>query len=304
MDLNFSITLFVIIMHLQDKVTEIIEEYDYDYFNYSGCFDILARKDEIFLLKLLGNIDSFQQEQAKNLKVVSKNLEAHPFLVGEKTRREFLEDNILYERFNIPAVTPNTLENILQSRLPKVSRMRGGLFVNINPQKLKEKREKAGLSQSELARKVGITKKSIFEHEHKEMKADYEIVKIIERFIGDVSDAANTSLGSVEKGKPKDNFEKSVALYLKKMGFDINFVSQTPFNIIAKKELTIFSEAENSRKIIEKNTVYMKEFSDITEKPVLVITKEEINAEIPSLKEKELKELHSSKDIRKFLRKW
>ena len=48
----------------------------------------------------------------------------------------------------------------------------------------------------------------------------------------------------------------------------------------------------------------MKEFSEITEKSVLVITKDEINSEIPSLREKELKELHSSKDIRKFLRKW
>ena len=167
-------------MHLQNKVMELMEENDYDYFSYSGCFDILARKDEIFLLKLLNNIDSFQQEQADNLKVVSKNLDAQAFLVGSKTRRELLEDNIIYERFSVPAVTPNTLENILESKIPKISRSRGGLFVNVNPQKLREGREKAGLSQSELARKIGITKKSIYEHEHKEMKADYEIVKLIE----------------------------------------------------------------------------------------------------------------------------
>ena len=305
MDLNFSITLFLISMHLQNKVMELMEENDYDYFSYSGCFDILARKDEIFLLKLLNNIDSFQQEQADNLKVVSKNLDAQAFLVGSKTRRELLEDNIIYERFSVPAVTPNTLENILESKIPKISRSRGGLFVNVNPQKLREGREKAGLSQSELARKIGITKKSIYEHEHKEMKADYEIVKMIEKIIGNVSEPANTSLGSVEiKNKPKENFEKNIAAYLKKIGFDISFVSQTPFNIIAKEEFMIFSDAENSKKLVEKNSIFMKEFSNITEKSVLVIAKEEINAEIPSLQEKELKELHSSKDIRKFLRKW
>ena len=292
-------------MHLQNKIMELMEDNDYDYFSYSGCFDILARKDEIFLLKLLNNIDSFQQEQADNLKVISKNLEAKPFVVGSKTRREVLEDNIIYERFNIPAITPNTLENIIHSKIPKISRFRGGLFVNINPQKLKEKREKAGLSQSELARKVGITKKSIYEHEHREMKADYETVKLLEKMIGNVSDPANTSLGDIDiKNKPKENFEKSIAAYLKKMGFDVSFVSQTPFNIIAKEEFIIFSDAENSKSVIEKNSVYMKEFSDITGKSVLVIAKEEINAEIPSLQEKELKELHSSKDIRKFLRKW
>ena len=305
MDLNFSITLFLISMHLQNKIMELMEENDYEYFSYSGCFDILARKDEIFLLKLLNNIDSFQQEQADNLKVVSKNLDAQAFLVGSKTRREILEDNIIYERFSVPAVTPNTLENILDSKIPMVSRSRGGLFVNINPQKLKERRERAGLSQSELARKAGITKKSIYEHEHKEMKADYEIVKMLEKIIGDVSEPVNTSLSDIEvKNKPKESFEKSIAAYLKKMGFNVNFVSQTPFNIIAKEDFVIFSDAESNKKLIEKNSVYMKGFSEITEKSVLVITKEEINAEIPSLQEKELKELHSSKDIRKFLRKW
>ena len=109
-------------MQLETKVTHILEQYDYDYFNYSGCFDIIARKNDILLLKVLNNIDSFQEEQARNLKILSNNLDASSFLVGAKTRRENLENNIIYERFNIPAVTATTLEHILQSKTPKISR--------------------------------------------------------------------------------------------------------------------------------------------------------------------------------------
>src|SRR4030042_1217430 len=69
--------------------------------NSSTCFDIAAKKHVLLLLKTLLNVDSFQQEQAKNLKIVSNNLDAHPMIIGLQTRREKLEPGIVYERYDL-----------------------------------------------------------------------------------------------------------------------------------------------------------------------------------------------------------
>src|SRR3989344_3472973 len=93
-------------------VEDALDEAGYSYCEYSGCFDVAARKSSMMLIKVLSNVDSFQKEQADNLKIMSKSLEAMPILVGMHTRREKLSDSVVYERFDVPAVTLQTFEGI------------------------------------------------------------------------------------------------------------------------------------------------------------------------------------------------
>ncbi|MBI2578578.1 MAG: hypothetical protein HYW26_02590 [Candidatus Aenigmarchaeota archaeon] len=288
---------------LREEIGRILERSDYDYSEYSGCFDIIARKQEVILLKVLENVDSFQEEQSDNLKTLSSNLDASPALVGIWTRREKLHDNVIYDRFDIPTFTPKTLENILVHNInPLIYRFRGGFFAEVDPELLRDAREGRGFSQSELAEKLGTTKKNVYEHERKMMKSKYVIAKKMERLLGSVTRSIDfTSFSFEEAGKePRTAFERAISKELKRKGFGTSFVYQAPFNIIAKthdkERFLVFSDAEENEKRVEKNEGYMLAFSEITEKPVIVVTKKRMELEIPVIPADELKEM-TKRDI-------
>src|SRR3989338_7190590 len=111
--------------NLINRVERVLEENNYDYSEYSGCFDIVARRKETMLLKVLDNIDSFQEHQSLNLKVLSSQLEANTFLIGDHTRRENLMDNVIYDRFGIFSMTVRTFGNIIDNEMPLLYRNRG-----------------------------------------------------------------------------------------------------------------------------------------------------------------------------------
>lgn len=292
---------------LKQDVESILEKADYDYAGCSGCFDIIARKTDTLLLKVLENVDSIQKEQAANLKVLAQTLVASPAIIGLWTRRERLCNDIVYDRFDIPTFTPHTLENVLVKDIwPFICRFRGGFFAEIDPDRLRAKREQLGLSQSQLARKAGVTKKNIYEHESKRMPTRYDTVKRLERIVGELSEPL--SFWDIEfaiaKTEPRGKFEKSVSKDLERIGFDTNFVYQTPFNIVANTErFLLLSDAEENPRRAEKNEKHLLSFSEITEKPILVVTKTKINMGLPVLEEKELKTM-TKKEVMKVVKGW
>jgi putative transcriptional regulator len=291
---------------LIEKVEKILENRGFEHKRYRGCFDITARKrKEILLIKVLDNIDSLQESQARNLRVLSKNLGALACLVGTHTRYELLEDNIVYERFGVPAFTTETFENILDNESPHIYRAKGGLFTEIEPFSLRKARKKSGLTQEELGQKVGVTKKSIYEHESRKMKAIKEVVDTLEKILkADLSVPFNLKIEVSNIGSsPKTPFEKSVGAQLQKKGFKIDFVYQTPFNIIAKEDILILNEAEENERKIKRNLPNLVEFSKISEKPILLLTKDKQEYELPTISKNDLKEL-SAKDLKKIIKKW
>ncbi len=289
-----------IVYGLREEVAGILEENDFNYYEYSGCFDIIARKSDILLLKVLHNIDSFQSEQAENLKILSRQLVAHSFLIGDHTTREPLQNGIVYERFDIPTITVNTFKNVIHNNNPTVFRFRGGLYAQIDSERLKEKRMKSNMTQSELAKKVGVTKKSIYEHEKKDMAAEYEIVKRIERIVGVVTEPVRTGFDSDVKKSAKTRFEAVVSKDLRGIGFDVDFVHQSPFNIIASEgKVMVLSEAQEC--LSKDRLQSLADLSDITKKSAVAITKEEMNSDLPSVTEKELKKM-SKKEFLKAVR--
>ncbi len=289
-----------IVYDLKEEVADILEENDFNYCEYSGCFDIIARKNDILLLKVLRNIDSFQSEQAENLKILSRHLVANSFLIGDHTTREPLQNGIVYERFDIPTVTVRTFERVIHNNTPAVFRFRGGLYAQIDPERLREKRMKAGMTQDSLAKKVGVTKKSIYEHEKNDMAAEYNIVKRIEKLIGMVTEPVKTNFDSDVKKNAKTRFEAAVSKDLRIIGFDVDFVHQSPFNIIASEgKAMVLSEAQErlSRGKIQR----LADLSAIAKKSAVAITREEMNSDLPSITEKDLKGM-SKKEFLKAAR--
>jgi putative transcriptional regulator len=289
---------------LMDEVEEILEDAGFNYCECRGCFDIAARRKSILLLKVLANVDSFQEDQADNLKILSGSLSARTMVVGLCTRREELSDNIIYERFDIPTVSPGTLESMLHGGLPGIYRFRGGVFAEIDPLKLRKAREDVGLSQSELAKKVGVTKKSIYEHESEKMKMVYDnavkLEKVLKvRIIAPLEVKASYFVES----SPRTVFESKVSRNFVNMGFETDSVYRSPFNMIARGPFHILSDVEENEKMIERNVPYIAEFSRLTEKSAVIVTKSEVNFNVPSIKEADLVGMDAN-GLKRFVKKW
>jgi hypothetical protein len=69
------------------------------------------------------------------------------------------------------------------------------------------------------------------------------------------------------------------------------------------EDILILSEAKENTKRIEKNAPHLADFARVTKRPVLAITKEELNLDIPTMKERELRKM-DGRDLVKFLKKW
>ncbi len=282
------------------EATELLlDKNGYDYCESAGCFDIAARKKSSMLLKILANVDAFQQEQSNDLAILSDYLSADPFVVGVHTSTERLQNSIIYERFGTPVVTPNTLERMLFNEFPVIFRKRGGLYAFVSSVMLRKARESKKLSQSQLAKKVGISKKNIYEHEASDKPAEYGIAAEIEKVLG------TRIITPPEFRRPKYRknkavgLESSVSSVLKKLGFSSDVIEKAQFNVVARKKEALIIGAEHNKKHAESTAPSLYEFSSVIKRPAIIVTKEEINTDIPYISLAEFAELSSRQILRR-----
>jgi len=128
-----------------------------------SCFDLVARRgDEIILIKTLANIDAFKKDDAIVLQLVAQFFDAIPLIVGKTTRRGALDEGVVYKRYGVPTIAPHSFESmIVEEQQPRQFIQRGGRFVAIDGEKLKEVRLSLNMTQEELAERAGCTRQTI-----------------------------------------------------------------------------------------------------------------------------------------------
>lgn len=214
----------------------------------SACFDVVARNgSKILLIKVLTNIDSFHEEHAFQLKLLSDVLSASVVLVGERTRKGKVEDEALYERFGIPAISYNTLEQaLLHGVFPVVYAKRGGFYVHLNGEKIRRERGKGSFSLGGMAELLGVSRRTIYEYERNEMDSTLDTaVKLEELLQTSVTVPFNILSWNVEgrvvEGKTvarslDDELEESVGKVLSDLGLKVVWSKGTPFDAITYRE--------------------------------------------------------------------
>lgn len=295
-------------MPLVENMERMFLEEGYATCRYRGCFDLAAKKRMLLFLKILKNVDAFSAEQARNLKIISNSLDAKPLLVGAQTRIEKLEKGIVYERFDVPAVSEDTLEDLICNEIfPRIYRDRGGLYVEIDSYALKSARNKKGMTQEELAETVGINKKTVYEHENNSLRMLLSIAESLESVLKEkiISDVELFSERREAHGAPSPGFEKTVSFELKRLGFETEFVRQTPFNAISKQETLILSDVDSDKRKLKYRSVELKRFVSFIKKPALLITEKSENLDygLPAVERSELREMDSGKELIKVARK-
>ncbi|AEC51324.1 hypothetical protein PNA2_0406 [Pyrococcus sp. NA2] len=208
-----------------------------------GCFDLVATRRLLLLfIKALANIDKFSEEQAKDLKKLAKLFRASPLLVGLRSKNSELEDGVVYERFGIYAITPGTLYSLFaEGEPPLIMAERGGFYVKIDGRKLKMLREEHGYTLAELARILGISRKSLQRYEKGESVVSVEVALRLEEIFDEPLvkpiDVLKARLEDVSlTSEPESALEREVFDRLRKLGMSVVKIKNAPFNAITKEE--------------------------------------------------------------------
>ena len=279
-------------------------------------FDIVARRNLIVLIiKALVNLDTFSDEHAWDLKILSKALKATPLVVGTKTKLGSIENGTVYSRHGTNCISLETLEDLfIEGNPPLIYADRGGLFVEVDGSLIKEEREKRGMSIGHLAELIGVSKSSIYEFENVDKRISIDSVLKIEKeldigitkpiYIIKVGD--KKEINSIPE-KPVDaarsDLEKTVLGDLSDKGFEVFPTKRTPFNALLKEREILITGISNTKTyIFEKKAEIVASISDITEKDAMFVVnakrvKENIKG-VPILTQKEIK---SSKDVEDIL---
>lgn len=282
-----------------------------------GSFDIVARKNLlILLLKTFVNIDSINEANASEMKQLANIFLASPIIIGEKSRNGKLEEGVIYERHDIPAVGLETLKNmVLYGETPEILADRGGYFVKIDGNILKQYREEYSLSLKDLADLAHVSRATMYKYENGIVRANTETAMILEEIL-------NTKVTlDIDIFKPLPNDDKienkstiEEADDLSKLGYGVFSTKQSPFDAAAKmenktkKENPLIANIEKNRtpETLKKMAIPLKDLSLITSsESVFIINNDKISdsiGNIPVIRSWELKEFENATELKKLIK--
>ena len=210
-----------------------------------SCFDILARKDNILIiLKILLNIDSLTKAQADELSKIAGTFLASPIIIGIRSKHNYLEEDVVYERHEIPSISPQTLCNIVVNEIhPEILAKRGGYYVKIDGTLLRQLREKNNMSLKELADLSHVSRETIYKYEQGNSQTYPETAMKIEKVL---ESPITLSLNLFENEKINSQLDERILepKELIKLGYDIKSSSKTPFDAISENN-------ENSKELMK-----------------------------------------------------
>ncbi len=246
----------------------------------SMVFDIIARRDkEIYIIKVLVNADALRLEMARELKILSKEFEATPMLIGLRSGAGKILDGVVYSRHGIPVISVQTFkEFILDNEQPMVYVAPGGFYVNIDGDKLKKVRQERGISLGELGRIAGVSRKTIQLYEDG-MSSTVDIALRLEEFLGEELiepvDLKNFAKLTEERYPLKNVVFEDIYRRLMDMGYDVFLTLKCPFEALSKDESDVMLTGfENNEKKLKYKSTNIRIFSEILDKRGFIITSE------------------------------
>jgi putative transcriptional regulator len=212
-------------------------------------FDLAARRSELTLLtKIMRNIDGMSEEIAKSIKRAAFCLLASPIVVGERTGTSFLEDDVVYRRYGIPALNTRTLYDYFVEEVPPyVYSATGGLYVSIDGDTMKLAREKKDLSLGDIASELGVSRRSVSKYEEGGMSTTIELAlkleeildtKLIEplEVLNTEFEAPSSEILKAGVEEAASSLEKDILSMMEEIGFEILTTAYAPFSAVSFSE--------------------------------------------------------------------
>jgi putative transcriptional regulator len=213
-----------------------------------SCFCLAARKGaQITFVKVQPDLGNISRRDASELGTISALFSSSPLFISEKTREKPLEDDTVYTRYNICAVTPKTLEDVVCRNLPPlVEAGPGGCFARLNGEAVRMRRQKLGLSVGKLAEQLGVSRQTLYGYERGMAKASVSAAYNLEYVLGiPVVNPINlfqpytlgsSFLASAKRAIIKNRFLKLVLKKLAQCHFNVSPTTRAPFDFVAQNQ--------------------------------------------------------------------
>lgn len=246
-------------------------------------FDVAARKGETLLLcKVLFNIDGLNEETAREMKYLAEYLGGSAIVLGAKTRDQMLEDSVVYMRYDILALSVQTLHDYFIENIPPlVSAAPGGLYVSIEGDLLKKSRTDQSMSLGTLATMVGVSRRTISKYEEEGMDASIDVVLQLEDIFGVELARPINILKTCRSRKPRKKAESEtenqtrastllpedlILNTISMLGYDVLPTTQAPFKAISRdKSSVILTGVSEFNTTVIKRAHLMSSISCVTE---------------------------------------
>jgi len=263
-----------------------------------ACFDVIARRDEeLFLAKVLSNIDSFTPEQASDLGKLAQLFNGKAILIGETTKEERLDDGVLYERHSLPTISVNTLSLLLNGEYPEARKFHV-LSIPLDANALTQARKAKNLTLEKLAELADTSKGTIYRYEHNLIGASEESAETLERLLKTKLRAPINPFAKHDKAKAENTI-------LSSLGFRSVKAKSAPFNLAAEAKGTLFAGEDADKRTMKKRAdLYSKISGLLDAAPCFLLFKSEKNTiqGIPIVRKSELKELGKAKELLNLLK--
>lgn len=277
-------------------------------------FDLVARRDDtLLIIKVLTNIDALSEEVGNELRALAYLLKATPLLIGEKNGMNVLEDDVVYFRFGIQTVTVSTLKNHILEQVPvRAYAAPGGLYVNLDQEKIRRLRKEKNISLGSFAHHVRVSRRTVQMYEDG-MSARIDIAdRIEEMFQQSVTMPIDLlkplmiqtrQLPSYQKQQSyKKELEHEVFTFLQSIGYNIIPMDRCPFEALSKdKEKILLTCVQEYNKRLAEKAHFISSISKIIEKHAVVFTdKDTLKKNLqgtPLIGRKELKKIHDPEDV-------
>ncbi|OYT60587.1 transcriptional regulator [Euryarchaeota archaeon ex4484_178] len=277
----------------------------------SISFDLIARgRDRLLILKALINIDALRSEIARELKILAKELEASPIVIGKRSAMGEILDGVIYSRHGIPILSLDTFKDfIIEGEYPMVYASPGGFYVNINGGLLRKIRIDRGISLGQLAKVAGVSRKTIQLYEEG-MNATVDSALRLEDYLNvpliETIDILDFNRYEEERYPYTPRNYEDIYQKLIEIGYDVFFTFKCPFEALSKDNRDIFlTGIGRDTKKIRYKALNLKILTHILEKEAFIIVEkskyEEIEG-VPIIEKEELMEINRKEEIRKMVR--
>ncbi|UCE44044.1 MAG: transcriptional regulator [Candidatus Bathyarchaeota archaeon] len=280
-----------------------------------SCFDLVVRKKEqLALMKVYVNIGNVSTEDATELQAISECLSATPFFICAENRKKPLEDDTVYSRYNIYTITPKTLEDTaLHGMRPLVEAGPGGYYVRLHGKRIRERRQRLGLSIGKLADMIGISRRTLYGYEKNMAKASVSVAYNLEWTLGvplvesiDIFQSNSQNEGFLAAAKriiTRHRFLQKVLNKFAQINFEVSCMRRAPFDFIAQsldEPLNIIGGVsdEKERNIDRRTEEIMSISKVMNAQPIFITDGQQIpNRNIPLIHHRDLEGVKHSKEF-------
>jgi putative transcriptional regulator len=263
--------------------------------------------------------------------MVAHFFNATPLIVGQKTGRGTLDPGVVYKRYGVSTIAPSTFQRMIAEEvMPREFSQKGGRYVALDGQKLREARLQQNLTSEDLAECARVSARAILAYENNEIEASTEVAeKLAARLdmvletdlmipvdiftrrpdqtqIDDLLAERAKQADSLQETRESD-LEKRVNQFFARLGMKVLWTDRAPFHVAAKETGPPVLSGVGSIKswALKKRMGILRSVSEITEADTVIIVEEgearENVARLPVIRQLELESIEKPRELKKII---